>query len=145
VPLDRSALAEEVLPLAVGLAAPAGAAVTLVHCFSWPEDFAHSLAYLEPFSGAELLGQDEQQAREYLSAVAARLARPGLTIETCLQNGPATEGILDCAAEQRADLIIMSTHGRGGFQRWFLGSVADRLLHSTTTPLLLVRADAQDG
>jgi nucleotide-binding universal stress UspA family protein len=48
--------------------------------------------------------------------------------------------IVAWAAHTQADLIVMATHGYGGFRRWALGSVADTVLHTTTTPLLLVRA-----
>ena len=37
-------------------------------------------------------------------------------------------------------MIVMATHGRGGLRRWALGSIADKVLHATTTPLVLVRA-----
>ena len=45
----------------------------------------------------------------------------------------------DEATQRGADLIVMATHGRGGLSRWALGSVADKVLHATTTPLLVVR------
>ncbi len=48
------------------------------------------------------------------------------------------------AAREHVDLIVMATHGYSGVRRWALGSVADKVLHSTTTPLLLVRAQSQE-
>jgi nucleotide-binding universal stress UspA family protein len=47
--------------------------------------------------------------------------------------------IVDQAGEQAADLVVMATHGYSGFKRWTLGSVADKVLHAGTAPLLLVR------
>jgi nucleotide-binding universal stress UspA family protein len=53
---------------------------------------------------------------------------------------PAADAILDLATAHRADLIVMSTHGRSGLGRWVLGSVADRVLRGATLAVLLVRA-----
>jgi nucleotide-binding universal stress UspA family protein len=49
------------------------------------------------------------------------------------------------AQDEGADLILMSTHGRSGAVRWILGSVAEKVLHSTHLPLLLVRPGKPSG
>jgi nucleotide-binding universal stress UspA family protein len=51
---------------------------------------------------------------------------------------PPSEAIVAAAAS--ADLVVMGTHGRHGLQRWWLGSVAERVLRETCTPLLVIRA-----
>lgn len=56
---------------------------------------------------------------------------------------PPAEAILAAAAS--ADLVVMGTHGRHGPRRWWLGSVAERVLRETSTPLLIVRAADPDG
>jgi nucleotide-binding universal stress UspA family protein len=61
-------------------------------------------------------------------------------VTTSVANGHPAEVIVDEAARHAASLIVMATHGRGGLRRWALGSVADKVLHTTTTPLVLVRA-----
>lgn len=54
--------------------------------------------------------------------------------------GHPIEEIVRVAEEAKADLIAMATHGHSGVQRWVMGSVAQKVLHGTSRPLLLVRA-----
>ena len=62
---------------------------------------------------------------------------------TGVVSGEPAQEIVDTAANEHADLIVMATHGYTGVRRWVLGSVADKVLHVSTTPLLLVRAQPQ--
>jgi nucleotide-binding universal stress UspA family protein len=140
VPLDGSALAERALPLATELARQAGATLQLVRGVAWPSDRVPAAASLHPNSGADRIEHDQVFARAYLAEVGERLIRQGLAVTTHLQVAPAAEAILARAAEAAADLIVMSTHGRGGLGRWAVGSVADRVLQSACMPVLLVRA-----
>ena len=59
-------------------------------------------------------------------------------VRTRVVNGHAAEVFVDEAAHCEVDLIVMATHGYSGLRRWALGSVADKVLHTTTTPLVLV-------
>jgi nucleotide-binding universal stress UspA family protein len=59
---------------------------------------------------------------------------------TQVVQGHAAEVLVDEAARRGVDLIVMATHGYSGLKRWALGSVADKVLQATITPLLLVRA-----
>jgi nucleotide-binding universal stress UspA family protein len=52
--------------------------------------------------------------------------------------GTAVRGILDDAAAQHSDLIVMGTHGHGGFDRWLLGSVTEKILRKASSPVLTV-------
>ncbi len=82
----------------------------------------------------------EQQASRYLEEVATMLRKSGRNAETRVSVGDdAASSILQTSMEVGANLIAMTTHGHSGFSRLFLGSVAERVLHSTTTPLLMVR------
>jgi nucleotide-binding universal stress UspA family protein len=54
--------------------------------------------------------------------------------------GYPADTIVDAAIERQVDLIVMATHGYGGLRRWALGSVADTVVHTTATPLILVSA-----
>jgi nucleotide-binding universal stress UspA family protein len=131
VPLDGSSLAEEALPPAEDLARRYGATLLLVRAvdMTW------------------LLGQGVltvplmlEEAEGYLRAVASDLKFKGIATDTTLWRGPAAPSIIDAAASWGADLIVMTTHGRGGIGRLVMGSVADYVLHRTTTPILLVHA-----
>jgi nucleotide-binding universal stress UspA family protein len=62
--------------------------------------------------------------------------------ESVLVRGDPCEGILHVARERNADLIVMGTHGRRGLSRAFLGSVAERVVRTSPTPVLTVGARA---
>lgn len=64
----------------------------------------------------------------------------GIDVEPIVKRGDPASAILDSCAELDADLIAMTTHGRSGVRRWALGSVAERVLRSSTVPMLMVRA-----
>jgi nucleotide-binding universal stress UspA family protein len=82
-------------------------------------------------------------AEEYLARVAAELRGRGLTdVQTSAWYGPAVSAITDAAAVRGVDLIVMSTHGRGGLGRAVIGSVAESVLRTAKMPVLLVRASA---
>lgn len=131
VPLDGSILAESAIVRAVEMALPGLAAVVLMRA-------------AEPFPGVsppDVQVDLIQEAETYLASVAARLAQQGLTkVETSVWYGPPAEAIVGAARAQKADVIVMTTHGRGGLGRLIPGSVAESVLRGTTTPILLLRA-----
>src|SRR5262249_20384911 len=76
----------------------------------------------------------------YLNGVAAGLRECGITrVRTAVWYGPAAPTIVEAASAEKADLIIMTSHGRGGAGRLIFGSVAESVLHGTRIPVLLVR------
>src|SRR5215470_14859960 len=133
VPLDGSALAEAALGRAVEFA---GEGVTLMLLRAAE---AHTLPGVDP-SDAHV--EVVREAEDYLAAVAARLAESGVAqVETSVWYGPAALAIVEAARLRKADLIVMSTHGRSGLGRLILGSVAESVLRGTRTPILLLRAE----
>ncbi len=86
---------------------------------------------------------DEKQkeaAERYLAGLANDLRQQGFKVRTMVKTGQQVPAeIIDFAKESGADLIVMSTHGRSGFTRWFVGSVAHRVLTRAETPILLLR------
>lgn len=69
-----------------------------------------------------------------------RPADPRVAVRHRLLTGDAADAILEAAAEEKADLIVMGTHGRGGLSRMLLGSVAEHVLRRAPCPVLTVRA-----
>jgi nucleotide-binding universal stress UspA family protein len=63
----------------------------------------------------------------------------------CVRVGDPASVILDTATEEGVDLIVMGTHGLGGFRKWLLGSTTQRLLRRTRTPVLAVPAAAAES
>jgi nucleotide-binding universal stress UspA family protein len=81
-----------------------------------------------------------REAESYLNGVAAGLRECGITrVKTTVWDGPAAPTIVEAAEVEKADLIVLSSHGRGGVGPLIFGSVAEAVLHGTRTPILLVR------
>lgn len=85
-----------------------------------------------------ILREAEAGARQYISKLADDLNKAGLTVRGVVTIGSPADEIMDYAAENKVDLIIMSTHGRSGVTRWFMGSVADKVIRHSTVPVLVV-------
>lgn len=143
VPLDGSRASREVLPHVEAILqrdwGEGTSAVWLVHVI--PADHYAAgpvIAKRVPYSQAEA-DELRGQASRYLEEVANMLRARGRRVETRVATGDAAKMIMGTATEVGANLIAMTTHGYSGFSRLFLGSVAERVLHSVTAPLLLVK------
>jgi len=142
VPLDGSRLAEAVLPLVRDLAPALGAQVTLVRvvttlppAFVVVPDVASSPAYLRA-----ALGEARENVEAYLQQVSADLATAGVTVISLMPAGQAAAELLDLLRDGAYDLVAMTTHGRTGIKRWTMGSVTERLVEASHTPVLLLRS-----
>jgi nucleotide-binding universal stress UspA family protein len=130
VPLDGSQFSEQALPTAMHLAAGAGAALLLVRVHQVPPQHLGS-TWDEFFRNEE---------RAYLERTAARLKEVESTeVETALLEGDVVEAIRASADGRAESLIVMSTNGRTGLSRAWLGSVADGVLRHSTRPVLALR------
>ena len=125
------------LDYAVGLAAQLGAAVLVVHVYPIPVyGFPEGALITSPEVAAKL----SEAAQKHLdAAVSARKGR-GVELSSVLRTGNAWEEITNVAKSENADLIVMGTHGRRGMSRALLGSVAERVLRTSTVPVLVVHA-----
>lgn len=143
VPLDGSSLSEEALPHAVALAHTNMAAITLLRVVT---SSIAAMPTLWPVSQDHLVWRYESEevkgAQSYMAEIAKALESQGLIVRVeMLEGDPAMEIVR--YAEQHPDVqfIAMSTHGRSGLERLLFGSVAERVLHSSPVPLLLVKPD----
>lgn len=136
VPLDGSALAESVLAHLPTLITPASTELILVNVI---EAWRYSLSAGD-FAATNLVDFVQAGAEAYLASQCERLQKLGYRVTTHILDIDAAQGILDTAKASQADLIAMTTHGRSGFVRWALGSVAERVLHDATVPVFLARA-----
>ena len=78
--------------------------------------------------------------RSLRAFVDSTLGENAVNVETRVVEALPADGIRELAASTGADLIVMGTHGRSGFNRWMLGSVTERILRESPVPLLTVRA-----
>jgi nucleotide-binding universal stress UspA family protein len=84
-----------------------------------------------------VIGRLDVQKR--LTSLVAKAKKAGVRARTILLEGVAHEQIARAARSKRADLVVLGTHGRTGLARFFLGSVAGRVVSSATCPVLTVR------
>lgn len=142
VPQDGSLLAQQALPVARMLATCCDAdvhlfqAVVPIAAVTYPLEVVH----LRELEQQDLLSEASAAARRALRTLAHALQERGLRVSTRLAVGYPAELIIKESEQQHTDVIVMATHGYGGLKRWALGSVADKVLHATDTPLVLVRA-----
>ena len=78
------------------------------------------------------------KARNYLVEVAQTCQAEGLQVRSEVRESAAAESIKAYAEDNDIDLIIMSTHGRGGIHRMLIGSVTDRVVRSVEIPVLVI-------
>jgi nucleotide-binding universal stress UspA family protein len=138
LPLDGSRFSEYALPVALDMARRSGARLHIVQVHEPPVPGAYpeSLVMLDERMDEALRSQEE----EYLGGVAQRCQeRAGILPATELLEGPVSTTLSAYAAETGIDQIIMTTHGRGGISRAWVGSVADSLVRRTAVPVLLLR------
>jgi nucleotide-binding universal stress UspA family protein len=138
VPLDGSTLAEQILPRVMALATIEDAEITLLNVLipqSHPQkqDVDPSLPWWD---------KDIAVARSYLFRIASKLRRNGLAVTTDIVIGEnVASAIGDFASRERADLIAIATHGRGGLARMLRGSVAAAVMHSGRMSMLVLKPD----
>jgi universal stress protein A len=135
VATDFSRASDAALDYASDLARTLGASIHLVHVIE------------ESFTGWELYVRDAQEVRERiyanaqtsLSLLASSQRKRQLIVTTELRHGAAADAVARAAADARADLIVVGTHGRSGVPHMLLGSVAERIIRNAPCPVLAVR------
>lgn len=144
IPLDGSSFAEAVIPLAAELARKSGATLhmVLVH----REIDAERAGDVSPLFFHEIDERIHGQEESYLveTAVQARAGHGVRVVEKVLR-GQVVQTLKRHVAANRIDLVIMTTHGRGGVQRAWLGSVTDALVRSLPVPVLALHVEATSG
>jgi nucleotide-binding universal stress UspA family protein len=128
VPLDGSQFAEATLPLATRLA-EGGGTIHLVHAAEPPVTIG-----LSEFE-AQNAGEAAQRMGEYLTQVGQRLAP--VPTATYVRSGGVGAVVADYASSEGVDLVVVSTHGRSGMGRAWLGSGSEAIILATTTPVLV--------
>ena len=96
-------------------------------------------AYAEAGINTQALMRDvETAAKDYLGRVTEQLKKDGISVRGAVEVGWAADTILTFAEQNKVDLIIMSTHGRSGIGRWFMGSVTDKVVRHAPVAVLTV-------
>lgn len=91
---------------------------------------------------ALLVPEERDALLQRVTALVAPYQAEGIPVTVLLREGPPVDEILDVIRQAGADLLVLGTHGRSGFERLLLGSVTERLLHKAPCPVLTVPATA---
>ena len=138
VPLDGSQESEAILSHAVDLAADEDTEFDLLRVYPYPRDLASSYLPHTVQLNTNVFEEGRKAAEEYVTEEARKLVDRGLSAKGHLvTEGSPASGILHFAERSDADLIAMSTHGRGGVSRLVLGSVTDKVVRGARIPTLV--------
>jgi nucleotide-binding universal stress UspA family protein len=142
IPLDGSSQAENALRPGLWLAQQSGAEVILLRAPVYKEAPSKAAAVFD-FLRPELTREETRlQAERYLKSVRQMQMGGDTPLRLLVQGADAAAAIVDVAAAEGVDLIVMSTHGRTGLRRWLLGSVTEKVVRAADRPLLVVRSAA---
>jgi nucleotide-binding universal stress UspA family protein len=137
VPLDGSEVAECVLPHVEALAAVNKEIdITFLHVVQ-----PLNMLLADKIYKAQIISDAITGAENYIRGIISGLKHKGKT-HVKVMTGKAADSILEYAESNHIKLIVMSSHGQSGVSRWSYGSVADKVLHESRTPVLRIQADA---
>jgi nucleotide-binding universal stress UspA family protein len=146
VPLDGSPLSEEALPAAQTLAKRLGLPIHLITVIDVMRIIPVEVAPVVAFDAAvyeETLSQLDAGAAALIAEISERLEHEGLRTSSEVAHGSPFMAIADAVHD--GDLIVMTSHGRSGVQRWLLGSVAEKLVREAPVPVVLVPVAARQS
>lgn len=154
VPLDGSERAERAVLMAAHMARASSGSITLLRVVETPVEYWSSLAQVPSATLVETaIESDIAESERYLTALAASPRLSGVTVQTVTLFGQVAPTILSTANTYDADIIVLCTHGRTGMTRWIMGSIAEKIAHHATCPVLILRetsplpvlSDAESG
>ena len=141
VPIDFSEHSQKTVESATQLALLTGGSITLLHVFqvpNYPAAFYQGL-YTEHEQVKIQVDSLKREANAQLSFVIEQITATGLEAQPLLRIGTAYDEIVNVAKEIRADLIVIGSHGRAGFERFLVGSTAERVVQYAPCPVLVVK------
>jgi nucleotide-binding universal stress UspA family protein len=149
IPLDGSRLAEHAIEPAVRFTRCNNARITLlrvVRRYTFVTEPLASSLHAPPLPQLAL-GSLQQEAREYLARIAHSLEASAnqVTSDVVVAESSEAAEIIAYARTHNVDLIALATHGRSGFKRLVLGSVADKLIRGSHVPVLVVRSPGESA
>jgi nucleotide-binding universal stress UspA family protein len=137
VPLDGSAMAERALVPALALAEAMSAKLFFIRV-------AIPLSLnLDPNFYQRFIELRQHEAKQYLQTIQPRFSSTPVEIETQVIVGRGAKSIINYAKENDIDLIVISSHGGSGINRWIYGTVADKVLHNAPCAIVLIHSQEQ--
>jgi len=135
VPVDFTETSDRALAYAIELARKFEATITVMHAYQIPVYGFPDAAYI---TASEVATQISNAAQARLDAIVEANKTAGIEMNVVLRDGVPWEEINHVAAEVKADLVIIGTHGRRGLARALLGSVAENVIRTSTLPVLVI-------
>jgi nucleotide-binding universal stress UspA family protein len=143
IPLDGSELSKLALLVGEELASELNASATLFQMAHKFRPYYGGMGTLEYIDYTKFDEDAKNQVSAEMSALETELKEKGLDVTNVVTSGFDAAGeIIDVCKQIGIDLVVMSTHGRSGVDRWVLGSIAEKILRHGETPLLLAHARA---
>jgi nucleotide-binding universal stress UspA family protein len=142
VAIDNSSTAQKALTEAVTLASSLGANLCIVNAADESPLMQHGMGLGSYIDIDKVKGEIRNAGNALLAQALAQAQAAGCQAEVLLIESTQRrlgDMIIGAATDWRADLIVMGTHGRRGFERFLVGSVAEHMVRTATTSLLLVR------
>jgi universal stress protein A len=136
---DFSRASTAALKRAVAMAKADRAQLIVVHVMTPPSLVLPGEGYISPSLYEEIEASARAQAQKRLNAIVAGVKRAGARAAGLLLEGVPHERVARAVRARKADLLVIGTHGRTGLAKFFLGSVATRLVASAPCPVLTVR------
>src|SRR5262245_3689491 len=137
-PTDFSRASNAAFAKAIEMARGNKAALLLAHVLT-PVAPIVGDGYVSPQLYADIEASAKAEAQKRLGMLIAKARKAGVRAKVLLLEGVPHEQITRAACSKRVDVVVLGTHGRTGLARFFLGSVASRVIASATVPVLTVR------
>ncbi len=137
-PTDFSRASSGAFKRAVEMARANRAELLLVHVMT-PAIPMMGDGYVSPQLYEDMEAAARSYSQKHLNALVAKARKAGARVKALLLEGVPHERIAQAARSRKADLVVIGTHGRTGFAKLFLGSVASRVLTISPCPVLTVR------
>jgi len=144
VAIDESFMTNKVLDTAIELAKANGAQLAICHAVDETIFAQREVEMMLPNSVGKAEYRMRLGAQGFLGKAAEKARAAGVEAETKLiesEQKHVSDMLADGATEWNADLLVVGSHGRRGVERFFVGSVAERLVRKATVSLLLVRGE----
>jgi len=138
-PTDFSRASAPAFKRAVQMAKDNRARLLILHVLAPASPMLMTDGYVPPKVYDDMEAAARAEAQKQLRRLVEKAKHSGARVKPILLEGIAHERIIQAARSRKADLVVICTHGRTGFARFFLGSVASRVLAISPCPVLTVR------
>jgi nucleotide-binding universal stress UspA family protein len=138
---DTEVVILRVIPAPVGRSATAYRARAPEMPVALPENEQDAHVAHHPIYKDQEIASAENEARRSVAGAATMLREQGVNVNAEVLIGDPAEEIVDYAAEQDIDLIVMCSHGKSGIGRWVFGSVTEKVLRGARSPVLVIRPE----